>query len=146
MCEKNDIQCVVEFNRAGLIKGCHLCRHKKRRCSALREQLSIRRGNKVEHPAGGWQHLAIKIPVTPKSVEIIPEESGEEPTMPVVPLNPKQSEVLESQIEQGTAVYDPRTPALKIGSIKVKSRQPGEENGMLPIAKLYESSGDLASS
>lgn len=91
----------------------------------------------MEHNGGSWQHLAIKRNAQPKSVEFIVDDSDEEPTLPLVTPKPKQKvDVLVSQIEQGTSVYHPQRPALKIGSIKVNSRQPGEENGIIPNSSI----------
>jgi hypothetical protein len=122
----------VNFNKVGLISGCKQCRQKKRRCNALRDKSSIWRGHKLEHSDGSWEHLAVKLQAQPKSVEFILDDSDEEPIIPLVMPKPKQKDnVLASQIEQGTSVYHPQTLALKIGSIKVNPRQPGEENGMV---------------
>ena len=42
-------------------------------------------------------------------------------------------EVLPCQIEGGYLVYDPKMPNGKIGSIRVRPRQLGEENSIFPM-------------
>ena len=103
------------------------------------------------HCGGSWDHLAVKLHVKFKSLEMVPDNTGDEaegsslvPAAGEEDVKGKGKEkipvtdlLLPSQIEQGYLVYDPKMLNKKIGSIKVGSSKPGENDISLEFVVCY---------
>lgn len=100
----------------------------------------------ILHPSGSWDHLAVKLKAKIKLLEVVPYNTDNEAQgFPLVPAVGKgegrgkgkgkmpMTEVLPCQIEGGYSVYDPKMLNEKIGSIRVRPRQFGEENSIFPV-------------
>ena len=100
----------------------------------------------ILHSSGSWDHLVVKLKAKIKLLEVVPYNTDNEAQgSPLVPAVGKGegrgkskskmpvTEVLPCQIKGGYSVYDLKMPNEKIGSIRVRPRQLGEENSIFPV-------------
>jgi hypothetical protein len=94
----------------------------------------------ILYPSGSWDHLAVKRKVKIKLPEVVRDDTDNETEgSPLVPVTGKGKEKGKMpvtqlfQIEGGYLVYDPKMLNEKIGSIKVRPRQPGKNNSIYPV-------------
>ena len=144
----HEVRCLVVKNEKGSISGCQNCKDEQQQCTVLWENPAIRQGQTILHPSGSWDHLAVKLKAKIKLLEVVPYNTDNEAQgSPLVPAVGKGegrgkgkgkgkmlvTQVLPCQIEGGYLVYDPKMPNGKIGSIRVRPRQLGEENSIFPV-------------
>jgi hypothetical protein len=94
----------------------------------------------ILYPSGSWDHLVVKRKVKIKSLEVVRDDTDNEtegsPLVPVADKGKEKEKMLVTQsfqIEGGYLVYDPKMLNEKIGSIKMRPKQPGEDNSMFPM-------------